>query len=247
MVSSRPCPGAGVTVACDPAGPSAQDRSSLRRNGPGFKVARQDQGRLPPDQAHVNSVTMTDETDPDSAPKRGYHHGDLRSALVFEGLRLLAAQDADTLSLREVARAVGVSATSVYRHFPDKTALLTALAAQGLAQLGAEQTAAAEAAGGGEAGFLATGRAYVRFARANPALFRLIFATPILNAAQDVDPAESDANRILQANAVDAAARDGTEARIHALRSWGLVHGIAMLALDGQIEIDDAMIDRVIA
>ncbi len=55
---------------------------------------------------------------------KSYHHGDLRSALVEEGLRLLAASDAEHLSLREIARNAGVSATAVYRHFPDKEALL---------------------------------------------------------------------------------------------------------------------------
>jgi AcrR family transcriptional regulator len=67
--------------------------------------------------------------------KRSYHHGDLRQALIEAGLTLLDVRAADALSLREVARAVGVSATAVYRHFPDKGALLDALAAEGLRKL----------------------------------------------------------------------------------------------------------------
>ena len=74
-------------------------------------------------------------------PKKAYHHGDLRSALVEAGLRLLEARTADDLSLREVARAVGVSATAVYRHFPDKGALMAALAGEGLARLAEAQHA----------------------------------------------------------------------------------------------------------
>ncbi|MFT3975751.1 MAG: helix-turn-helix domain-containing protein, partial [Sphingomonas bacterium] len=54
---------------------------------------------------------------------KAYHHGDLRAALVAEGLLLIEEQGADDLSLRELARRVGVSATAVYRHFPDKAAL----------------------------------------------------------------------------------------------------------------------------
>ena len=100
--------------------------------------------------------------------KRGYHHGDLRAALIEAGLALLADRSADDIGLREAARAVGVSATAVYRHFPDKGAFLAALAGEGLRQLGAAQRVAAEAAGGGERGFAATGAAYVRFAIANP-------------------------------------------------------------------------------
>ncbi|NVN31613.1 helix-turn-helix transcriptional regulator, partial [Endobacter medicaginis] len=85
--------------------------------------------------------------------KPAYHHGDLRRVLMAEGMRLLAERDAESLSLREVARAAGVSATSIYRHFPDKGALMAALAREGLARLALAQRAASEAAGGGEAGF----------------------------------------------------------------------------------------------
>jgi AcrR family transcriptional regulator len=186
--------------------------------------------------ANDNSVNI--------AEKR-YHHGDLRSALVAEGLRLLAQRDVESLSLREIARGVGVSATSVYRHFPDKEALLTALALQGLAELGAAQRVAAEAAGGGEAGFAATGRAYVRFALANPALFRLIFASPALHSAR-AGARESEARALLQANAAVAAAVGAGEAAVLSVRAWAMVHGLAMLMLDGLIPADDALIDKAI-
>jgi len=179
--------------------------------------------------------------------EKPYHHGDLRVALLAEGLRILTTRDAESLSLREVARGVGVSATSVYRHFPDKAALLTALALDGLAQLGSAQRAAGEAAGGGTAGFAATGRAYVRFALANPALFRLIFASDALaphRTREGVVP--SEANSLLQANAAALAAKDGGAADIHAVQAWALVHGLAMLMLDGQIPADEAIIDRAI-
>ena len=71
--------------------------------------------------------------------ERAYHHGDLRTALIDAGLAALEAADADAVSLRELARKVGVSATAVYRHFPDKKALLAALAAEGIARLGSAQ------------------------------------------------------------------------------------------------------------
>ena len=56
-----------------------------------------------------------------------YHHGDLRRALIKKGMERLRKGAVDELSLREIARSVGVSATAVYRHFPDKAALLSAL------------------------------------------------------------------------------------------------------------------------
>ena len=176
--------------------------------------------------------------------RRGYHHGDLRAALIAEGLRLLEERDAESLSLREVARGVGVSATSVYRHFPDKDALISALAVEGLKQLGTAQAAASAAAGGDAAGFAATGRAYVRFALDHPALFRLIFASPALRSA-DMTGATL-ASDLLQGNAVRLAKQDGGAARLRALKAWAQVHGVAMLMLDGQIPLDHDLIEQLI-
>jgi AcrR family transcriptional regulator len=180
-----------------------------------------------------------------STSKPAYHHGDLRSALVEAGLALLATRTADDLSLREVAREVGVSATAVYRHFPDKAALMRALAAAGLEMLGTAQHAAFDAAGGGAAGFNATGVAYVRFALKHTALFRLIFANPLKGEVIELAEVQDDAMRFLMANAA-ALAPSGIEPRIFALQSWSIAHGLAMLLIDGQLHIDDATIELVI-
>jgi AcrR family transcriptional regulator len=174
--------------------------------------------------------------------KKNYHHGDLRAAVIETGLAMLESRAADDLGLREVARAVGVSATAIYRHFPDKGALMAALAGEGLKRLAAAQHAASERAGGGAAGFSATGAAYVRFALANPALFRLIFANPgAKNAA-----GEDEATTFLRENARAAAERSGADAQVVAVQAWAVAHGLAMLMLDGQVPADDALIDRVL-
>jgi AcrR family transcriptional regulator len=180
--------------------------------------------------------------------KRPYHHGDLRVALVEAGLKLIEERTVDEVGLREAARAVGVSATAVYRHFPDKAAFLGALAREGLARLAADQRAAFEAAGGGEAGFNATGRAYVRFALANPGLFRLIFSKSPKGDPSGWAEYDDDAMRMLRQNAEQLApAERGPEAaKLFALRSWALVHGLAVLMLDGQAPADPALIDAVI-
>lgn len=177
--------------------------------------------------------------------KTSYHHGDLRAALIAEGLRLLAARDAEDLSLREVARGVGVSATAVYRHFPDKAALMAALAAQGLDMLSQVQHAAYDAAGGGVAGFNATGAAYVRFALLHTALFRLIFANPPTGKIVQLADSPDNAMRFLMENAAKLAP-PGMEPRIFALQSWSVAHGLAMLMIDGQLHVDDKTIDAVI-
>ena len=174
-----------------------------------------------------------------------YHHGDLRTALIAAGLGLLAAREVDDLSLREVARAVGVSANAVYRHFPDKRALMRALAIEGLAKLGAAQRDASEKAGGGAEGFNATGREYVRFAMQNPALFRLIFSNSVQpSLLSHSDGESSDAMRFLRANAAQFAP-PGVDSSIFTLQAWSMVHGLAMLILDGRVPLDDATIDAI--
>lgn len=172
---------------------------------------------------------------------RAYHHGDLRSALIEAGMKALETTDPGEISLRQLAREVGVSATAVYRHFPDKRALLTALADAGLVMLSEAQHAASDAAGGGKGGFAATGRAYVHFAIAHPGLFRLIYThtgAPDRPQLSDDNPAAI----LLRANA--KALSDGDESeRAILVRSWALAHGLAMLILDGHLPAEDALIE----
>ena len=157
------------------------------------------------------------------------------------GLRHLETDGAAQISLRQLAREVGVSPTAVYRHFPDKRALLAALAHTGFERLGMAQQQASDAAGGGSAGFAATGRAYVRFALANPALFRLAFTHAEIG--HDVRTEDDDASRLLLHY---ARAFGGEHAQWLALQAWSVAHGLAMLMLDERIAPDDATIDAVI-
>ena len=161
--------------------------------------------------------------------------------MIEAGLAVLAGSDAEAISLRELARTVGVSPTAVYRHFPDKKALLAALADAGVAWLGEAQRLASEAAGGGAAGFAATGRAYVRFALAHPTLFRLSFTHGGCVAA----PTQSSdaASQMLRGYAEQFG---GADAERLTLQAWAVAHGLAMLMLDGRLPPDDALIDRVL-
>jgi len=177
-----------------------------------------------------------------------YHHGDLRAALVAAGLDLLKNRAADALSLREVARVVGVSATAVYRHFPDKKALLYALCSEGAEALGRAQEEAMRAAAGGVAGFDATGRAYVRFALAHPALYRLMMSVhPSREMMGGEATAISGAMRLLLDNVAELLPSGSTEheRRLAAIHAWCLVHGMAMLMLDGQVPADEATIESI--
>lgn len=186
-----------------------------------------------------NSVNIRPE-------QRGYHHGNLREALVAAGLKVLTQKDSDDLSLRAVAREVGVSATSVYRHFPDKQTFLEALCVEGSQMLATAQREAMVSAGGGQEGFDASGLAYVRFALVNPTLFRLMSkAHP---SESGLGGAEDPAMQELLSN-VAALLPEKVSARqtqIRALHAWSVVHGVTMLVLEGRLPNDDELIRAVI-
>jgi AcrR family transcriptional regulator len=108
---------------------------------------------------------------------RPYHHGNLRLALLTQAEQTLREHGREGLSLRELARQIGVSHGAPRRHFADRQALLDALAESGFARLGAELRAAAESSGEDyEARLRATNTAYVRFAISDAALLELMFA-----------------------------------------------------------------------
>lgn len=175
---------------------------------------------------------------------RAYHHGDLRAAVIAAGLGRLAEGDGAEMGVRALARDVGVSATALYRHFPDKEALLDALADEGLRRLGALQAQAWLKAGGGVAGFKATGTAYVRFAHDEPALFRLSFTRQMPDRKEGGDGGEVAYN-LLRAG-VGEALPGVANVDTAATHAWALVHGLAMLILDRRIDWDEAMVAEVV-
>ena len=183
---------------------------------------------------------------PDSPVNAPYHHGDLRASALQMGMERLESQEQPDLGLRALARDLGVSATALYRHFPNKDALLDALALEGLTRLGAHQAAAAAQAGGGRDGFAEVGVTYVKWAVENPALLRLIYnRVGQVDLATDDPSAMGEAFYQLRAGTMpDEMSRDQRAAA--ALHAWSLVHGLAMLILDGQVAYDPAMVRKVV-
>jgi AcrR family transcriptional regulator len=195
------------------------------------------------DNVYSGNMSMNDN----SVNIKSYHHGDLRAALVAEGLRLLGLQDREDISLRGIARNIGVSATAVYRHFPDKAALLKALCVEGDARLATRFKEARDLAGGGKPGFDAVGQTYVHFAVENPALFRLMMSAHGIDLRRGIEEQGGDSFRILL-DGISELTPDhrGTDTRIAALQSWAIVHGLATLMLDGLVPHDDDIIEKVI-
>jgi len=172
--------------------------------------------------------------------RRGaYHHGDLRRALLDEAVRTIRADGVEALTLRAVAARLGVSRTALYRHFADKRALLTAVATEGFRMLREQIVAAWTDGGGGRAGFRDMGRAYVAFAVANPAHYRVMFGGSVPEAGDpDLRREAAGAFQALVA-ALVAQQRDGLvradDPTQLAHFVWAVVHGVAMLVIDGQL------------
>src|SRR5919106_2335734 len=109
-------------------------------------------------------------------PRRSYHHGNLRRALLDEALVTIRDDGVDGLTLREIGARLGVSRTALYRHFADKRALLTTVATDGFRALRQQLVAAWEGGGRGPTASQAMGVAYVQFAVANPSHYRVMFS-----------------------------------------------------------------------
>lgn len=180
---------------------------------------------------------------------RPYHHGNLREELLREGERALEAGGAAGLSLREVARAVGVSHAAPRRHFADKQALLDALAISGFERLGCKLDAAvAGAAPSFEARVEALARAYAGFAARHPALLEVMFTA---KHAADAPPALREASEraftgtltfIAQAQAAGDAV-PGDPERV-AIVAFAAIHGLVSMGNTGML--DGAPVDEVI-
>lgn len=171
--------------------------------------------------------------------RRTYHHGNLHQALVDAALELLRTRGADALTLRAAARKAGVSQAAPYRHFRDKRALLAAVAEDGFRELTKAMQAAQAAEGQDRMRRLrALGLAYVRFALAQPAHFRVMFGREVADKSDLPQLAEA-ANETfgLLAGGIEAAQSTGSakgDPKATAIAAWALVHGLAALLIDGQ-------------
>jgi AcrR family transcriptional regulator len=171
---------------------------------------------------------------------RPYHHGDLKAALLAQSEAILERDGIQALTLRAAARAAGVSHAAPANHFGDLTGLLSELAAVGFRRFGAALAAAMEAAGDDpRRRSKAMGIAYVRFAQSNPGLFVLMFRHEKLDATRPALRDATDAARQALHTAAAPFASDTAMTPLrkvaHAAALWSLVHGFAMLLLDGRL------------
>ena len=169
-----------------------------------------------------------------------YHHGDLPSALIEAALKRIALEGVEKLSLRAVARDIGVSQTAPYRHFKDKTHLLAAIAREGFEMLAAQKQ--------GVCGLSSTldeliegGVRYVQFAVANPERYKLMFGTKIENRCEfDGLMAAGQTAFSVMIERVEKGIAEGLliddEPLLLARSCWTTVHGISSLFIDGYFD-----------
>jgi AcrR family transcriptional regulator len=172
-----------------------------------------------------------------------YHHGDLHGALLKAARRVAERDGLQGLSLRAVAREAGVSHAAPAHHFGDVTGLISELAAIGFKRFSAEMSAAASYATCPDSAAEGKAKAYVNFARDNPCLFQLMFRAERLDHSR---PALREAAE----NAFASLAKTVGDRRREVVspdhltlaqaadiaRIWSMVHGFAMLYLDGRLQ-----------
>lgn len=157
----------------------------------------------------------------------GYHHGNLREAILDGAAEVIARDGVGALSLRGLASDIGVSHTAFRRHFGAREGVLNALAVRGNRRLAAGLRAAATG------DLLEVGVAYVRFALAEPGLFAVMFRSDLLdNNDPELISARAEALAPLHDGVSALGTPDPTAAEV---AFWGVVHGIAALALTGTL------------
>jgi AcrR family transcriptional regulator len=168
-------------------------------------------------------------------PPRGYHHGNLKEALIRAALELIAAKGPSGFTFAEAARSAGVSPAAPYRHFRDRDELIANVARRGFELFEAALVAAwKDGMPDTFTAFERLGRAYLEFARSEPAYYSAMFEAGIpIEVSQELRDAGERAFAVLRAAAerlvaqVPAARRP--PAFMVALHVWSLAHGIASL------------------
>ncbi len=170
-----------------------------------------------------------------------YHHGDLKNAASAMAESLLAETGIEALTLREVARRVGVSHAALYRHYPDRGALLADVACSGFERLQVALARAEKSAPAGDAvaALRALLDAYIGFAKRNTPLFRLMFGAEVAARERYPELAKATDGSFARMAAVIERAREGgslragIETRAVAAGAFAMAHGLAVLIMNG--------------
>lgn len=174
-------------------------------------------------------------------PRANYHHGNLVEALLEATIALIEEKGVDSLSVREVAKRAGVSAGAPFRHFSNKTALLTAVAEQAMSRLTDAVSAELKDAGDANpiAALRAVGQGYLNWALANPTHFQVISSRTLIDFhGSEKLVAENEAIRQIMVKLIEDARRRGLlrvgiSAPDLIFSSRAFIYGVARMWIDG--------------
>ncbi len=187
--------------------------------------------------------------------QKPFHHGALREALLAAALDAVVRFGIDSLSMRELARTIGVSHGAPYRHFANKEEMLIALGVMGLGELRDRlRSAWVEKSQGknGLARLKRVGWAYLQFAADEPALFRLIFSRELSDrvVSEELRAVESETFEALHDAVSHAKEALGTSSgpapQVTAMHLWAGLHGLAHLWVEGRLDRLDALDQDVV-
>ena len=182
---------------------------------------------------------LTSTGTPDPTLRRGYHHGDLKQALMNVAEDLLAEKGPAGFTLADAARRAGVSPAAPYRHFPDREALLAEVARRGFQEFATRLAATLNAEATGPGGFSGMGTAYLAFAQERPGAYAAMFNSPARQIDAALQQTGSDAFQLLVAGISRAYGRQappGADMTQLALQIWAVSHGVATLAASGRMQ-----------
>jgi AcrR family transcriptional regulator len=165
---------------------------------------------------------------------------DLRRKLLDASLDLIAAEGLERFSMREVARRAGVSHQAPYHYFPDREAILAEIVAEGFRRLREEMVAALRGVDDPTARLTAIGKAYVGFALNQPAYFKLMFRSELVNAERH-DKAQSCAGSafdvlVSAVNDLPMKKKRASGDQSLVFAAWSTAHGLATLLLEGKLD-----------
>jgi AcrR family transcriptional regulator len=175
--------------------------------------------------------------------RTAYHHGDLHQQAHQQALAVLRLEGDSAISLRAIAKQIGVSAPALYRHYADRESLLAELAISGFAALRQQLLSVEQHSP--RAALIGIGLAYVAFAQSESNLYRLMFGGRVLpkGAHPRLDQAGLGAFNVLQ-DTIARGQRAGylkpAPLALMTATAWSLVHGLSQLTIDGHLPNADA-------
>jgi len=176
-------------------------------------------------------------------PRKTYHHGDLKNALIQAGIEILAQEGVGGLSLRKAARRAGVSHAAPYAHFADKQNLIAAIASDGHKKIFERfEAIRARHADDPLRQFLSGAWAYMQFGLESPDHYRITFSGVIQDEHSHPEFLEySQRNMqtlreiIEQCRSAGVVSADDINPELQAVGIWGLLHGLVLLMIEGQL------------